>query len=108
MVLGNPLISIVMCTYNRAPFIAETIKSIQAQTFTNWELLIMDNGSTDDTEAVIKGINDPRITAIKVEPQNGYYWDNKHGNAVAFAKTVVGAILGKTLDDSIEGKLVNP
>ena len=55
-----------------------------------------------------EGIDDPRITAIKVEPQNGYYWDNKHGNAVAFAKTVVGAILGKTLDDSIEGKLVNP
>lgn len=55
-----------------------------------------------------EGIDDPRITAIKVEPQQGYYWDNKHGNAIAFAKTVVGSILGKTLDDSIEGKLINP
>ena len=55
-----------------------------------------------------EGIDDPRITAIKVETREGYYWDNKHGNAVAFAKTVVGAILGKTMDDSIEGKLVNP
>lgn len=54
------------------------------------------------------GIDDPRITAIKVEAKEGYYWDNKHGNTVAFAKTVVGAILGKTMDDSIEGKLVNP
>lgn len=52
-----------------------------------------------------EGIDDPRITAIKVDTQEGYYWDNKHGNAVAFAKMAAGAILGKTLDDSIEGKL---
>jgi hypothetical protein len=36
---------------------------------------------------------------------DGYYWDNKHGNAVAFAKITLGAMLGKTLDDSIEGTL---
>jgi general stress protein 26 len=52
-----------------------------------------------------EGVDDPRITAIKVDTQEGYYWDNKHGNAVAFAKMAAGAILGKTLDDSIEGKL---
>lgn len=52
-----------------------------------------------------EGEDDPRITVIKVEPTEGYYWDNKHGNAVAFVKQAVGAALGKTLDDSIEGKL---
>ena len=52
-----------------------------------------------------EGVDDPRITAIKVATQEGYYWDNKHGNAVAFAKMAAGAIIGKTLDDSIEGKL---
>ncbi len=51
------------------------------------------------------GVDDPRITAIKVETTQGYYWDNKHGNMVAFAKMAAGAILGKTLDDSIEGEL---
>lgn len=51
------------------------------------------------------GIDDPRITVIKVTPQDGYYWDNKHGNAVAGVKMLVGAALGKTLDDSIEGKV---
>ena len=51
------------------------------------------------------GIDDPRITVIKVEMKDGYYWDNKHGDAVAFAKMAVGAVLGKTLDDSIEGQL---
>ena len=50
-------------------------------------------------------MDDPRITAIKVETVDGYYWDNKHGNMVAFAKMAVGAVIGKTLDDSIEGKV---
>ena len=49
--------------------------------------------------------DDPRISVVKVEPTEGYYWDNKHGNAIAFAKMLVGAAVGKTLDDSIEGKL---
>ena len=52
-----------------------------------------------------EGEEDPRISVIKVEPIDGYYWDNKHGNAIAFAKQLVGAAVGKTLDDSIEGKL---
>jgi general stress protein 26 len=52
-----------------------------------------------------EGVDDPRISIIKVSPTQGYYWDNKHGNAVAFVKQLVGAAMGKTLDDSIEGKL---
>jgi general stress protein 26 len=52
-----------------------------------------------------EGVDDPRITVIKVESSDGYYWDNKHGNAIAFAKMTIGAILGKTMDDSIKGRL---
>jgi general stress protein 26 len=52
-----------------------------------------------------EGEDDPRITAIKVVPTHAYYWDNKHGNAVAGVKILVGAVVGKTLDDSIEGTL---
>lgn len=52
-----------------------------------------------------EGIDDPRITVLEVRPTAGYYWDNKHGNVVAGIKMLVGAVLGKTLDDSIEGKL---
>ena len=51
------------------------------------------------------GEDDPRITVIKVTPRSGYYWDNKHGDAVAGAKVAVGAVAGVTLDDSIEGRL---
>ncbi len=52
-----------------------------------------------------EGVDDPRISVIKVDPTDGYYWDNKHGNAVAFVKMLAGAAMGKTLDDSVEGKL---
>lgn len=54
-----------------------------------------------------EGEDDPRITVIKVAPSHGYYWDNKHGNAVAGVKMLIGATIGVTLDDSIEGNL-NP
>lgn len=52
-----------------------------------------------------EGVDDPRITAIKAAPSEGYYWDTKHGSAIAGLKMAVGAAIGKTLDDSIEGTL---
>ena len=52
-----------------------------------------------------EGIDDPRITAIKVEPEGGYYWDTKHNMAIGMIKRAAGAIMGKTLDDSIEGNI---
>src|SRR5690606_31041298 len=52
-----------------------------------------------------EGVDDPRITALKFEPSKGYYWDTKHGAAVSMIKQAAGAIMGKTLDDSIEGNI---
>jgi general stress protein 26 len=52
-----------------------------------------------------EGEDDPRITVIKFTPEDGYYWDTKHGNAVAFAKMAFGALTGQTLDDSVEGTI---
>lgn len=54
-----------------------------------------------------EGVDDPRITVIRIEPVRGYYWDTKHNMAIGMIKRVAGAIVGKTLDDSIEGNL-NP
>ena len=53
-----------------------------------------------------EGKDDPRIAIVRVAPLEGYYWDTKHGNVVAGAKMLVGAALGKTLDDSVEGTIV--
>jgi glycosyltransferase involved in cell wall biosynthesis len=60
-------ISIIMPTYNRAHLIGETIDSILEQTFTNWELLIMDDGSDDNTETIVSQYNDYRIHFFKAE-----------------------------------------
>ncbi|WP_194768001.1 glycosyltransferase family 2 protein [Tamlana sp. I1] len=54
--MGEVKVSIIMATYNRAHFIIETLQSIQKQTFANWECIIIDDGSTDNTEAVLEPI----------------------------------------------------
>lgn len=60
-----PVISICMCTYNRQNSIQKSIKCLQNQTFKDWELIIIDDGSTDNTEEVIKSFKDTRIKYIK-------------------------------------------
>lgn len=52
----TPKVSIIMATFNRANFIAETLVAIQNQTFTDWECLIIDDGGTDNTKEVIAPI----------------------------------------------------
>ncbi len=57
------LVSIIMPSYNSAQWIKETIKCVQAQTYTNWELIITDDASNDNTVEIIRGEQkkDPRI-----------------------------------------------
>lgn len=57
----TPTVSVVMATYNRADMIGETISSILNQTFSDLELIIVSDGSTDDTESVVASYGDPRI-----------------------------------------------
>ena len=56
-----PLVSIVMLTYNRADYITLAIDSVLNQTYHNWELLILDDGSSDNTAEIIQGYADARI-----------------------------------------------
>jgi glycosyltransferase involved in cell wall biosynthesis len=58
----HPLVSVLMLTYNRATYIETAIKSVIEQTYQNWELVIIDDGSTDTTpEIVARYTTDPRI-----------------------------------------------
>jgi len=72
---NNPLsilVSIIMPTYNCARFIAQSIESVLAQTYTNWELLIVDDCSTDNTSSVVQPyLNDPRIHYSILERNSG-------------------------------------
>ena len=56
-----PLVSILLPTYNRAHLLPRAVDSVLGQTYPNWELLIWNDGSTDETEAVLHGLNDVRI-----------------------------------------------
>lgn len=68
----NELVSIIMPSYNTAKFISETIESVLAQTYPNWELIIVDDCSTDDTDAVVcPYLVDDRIRYIKNEKNSG-------------------------------------
>ena len=56
-----PLVSIIMATYNRAHTIVRAVDSVLNQTYKNFELIIIDDGSTDNTLEILKKYNDPRI-----------------------------------------------
>ncbi len=64
-------VSVVMPTYNRGYIIRDAINSVLNQTYKNLELIIVDDGSDDDTEDVIKSISDSRIIYIKLEGRHG-------------------------------------
>lgn len=68
----NELVSIVMPSYNTAPYIDQSIKSVISQTYENWELIVVDDCSTDDTEKVIiPFLCDRRIRFIKNKCNQG-------------------------------------
>jgi len=87
-----PEVSIIIPTLNRAHYIGDAIKSILAQTYYSWELLIVDNGSTDNTEAIVKDY-------AKVDPRVRYLREDRKGvsrarnTALAEAKGVFIAFL---------------
>lgn len=67
------LVSIITPSYNSGKYIKETIESIQAQTYQNWELLITDDCSTDNSCSIIENYatNDPRIKLFRAEKNGG-------------------------------------
>ena len=65
------LVSIIMPSWNTGKFIAESIESVLAQTYKNWELLIVDDCSTDNTDEVVASFKDTRIKYFKNEKNSG-------------------------------------
>jgi glycosyltransferase involved in cell wall biosynthesis len=64
--MADPLVSIILPTYNRLVLLRETLASARAQTFTDWELLVVDDGSTDGTAEYLDALSreDPRVRRI--------------------------------------------
>ena len=69
--MKEDLVSIIMPSYNTGKFIKETINSVLNQTYNNWELIIVDDCSTDDTEEIVNAIKDNRIKFLKNSTNSG-------------------------------------
>jgi len=69
--------SVVIPTFNRADLIAYTVRSVQAQTFSDYEIIIVDDGSTDNTKDVIADLNIPKLRYLKTENMERGHARNK-------------------------------
>ncbi len=69
--MKEPIVSVVIGSYNCEKFIRETVTSVMDQTFTDWELIIVDDCSTDGTRRIINEIKDDRIRLIKLDANSG-------------------------------------
>ncbi|WP_084580242.1 glycosyltransferase family 2 protein [Sphingomonas azotifigens] len=87
---GVPTISVVMATYNGAALLPETLASLQAQSFADWELVAVDDGSRDDTVAVLRGVGDPRIRVIESAVNGGPVVARNRAFAEARGRYVAG------------------
>lgn len=75
---NNPIISVIIPTYNRANLLNGSVGSVLVQTFKNFEIILIDDGSTDNTESIVKGFNNPKIR----------YIENKRNIGAAAARNV--------------------
>ena len=69
--LSTPKVSVIIPTYNRASVIQRAVDSVYHQSFNNWELLLVDDGSTDQTKEILKG--------FKKDPKFRYFKTKNHG-----------------------------
>jgi len=95
----NSLVSLVLPTYNRAHVLPYAIRSILQQTYKNFELIIVDDNSPDDTAAVVKSFDDDRIKYVKNDPNLKLPRALNKGFSI-----VCGEYLTWTSDDNIYGE----
>ncbi|WP_336973167.1 glycosyltransferase family 2 protein [Sphingobium aromaticiconvertens] len=85
--ISTPLFSVVIPAYNRAHCLKETIRSVQEQSVQDFEIVIVDDGSKDDTQALIEGLSDPRIHYVR-QDNAGANVARNHGIRLARGKYV--------------------
>ena len=63
----DPVVTVVMPTYNRTRWIRESIESVCEQDFEEWELIVVNDGGTDEVEEIVKSLGDPRVSYVMAE-----------------------------------------
>lgn len=81
--MKTPEISVIMPAYNHESFVGEAIESVLSQTLENFEFIVINDGSTDNTESVVKKYDDPRIQYYHQENQGSY---SAHNRGIRIAK----------------------
>lgn len=89
----TPLVSIITPTYNHEQYIAECIESVLNQTISEWEMIIIDDGSTDKTSEIISKYSDRRIKYIKQDHMGPYNLGKTYNNALSICRGELIAIL---------------
>jgi glycosyltransferase involved in cell wall biosynthesis len=84
----DPAVSLILPTYNRAELLPAAIQSVLDQSFGGFELIVVDDGSTDGTEGVLEGFDDPRIRRIRLTERGGAAGARNAGIAAAGAEWV--------------------
>jgi len=74
--MNKPLVSIIIPTYNRADLLSRAIQSVINQTYKDWELLIIDDGSTDNTKEIVEEF-------VKKDPRIKYFYQENKGQGAA-------------------------
>ncbi len=80
---GSPAVTVLMPLYNSAPWVGEAIQSILSQTFSDFELLVINDGSTDRSAEVVRAISDPRIRLVENESNIGLIATLNRGTELA-------------------------
>ena len=76
---SEPKVTVFMAVYNREAFVGDAVRSVLAQTFRDFELLIIDDGSTDRTVEIVERFRDPRIRLLRHETNRGIPVTRNHG-----------------------------
>jgi len=93
--MNLPLVSIITPTYNHEMYIADCIHSAQSQTYSNWEMLVIDDGSTDSTLSIAKDLaeNDPRIKVFTQKNVGIFKLSETYNFALSLSKGKYIAVL---------------
>lgn len=96
---GRPALTIGLPVYNAAPWLEDTLRSVFAQTFGDWELLVVDDGSTDASVAIAQGVRDPRLRV---------FTDGRHRGLAARLNQIVARARGALVARMDADDLMHP
>lgn len=86
--MSSPLVSVVIPTYNHAQFLRAAIQSVINQTFADWEAVVVNNYSEDDTVQIVASFNDPRIRLVNFRNHGVIAASRNHGIGLATGKMI--------------------